>query len=157
MPPRTPQEPQGQQESEDLIGQEAPKASAADPDLIKRIAELEAQLEASKSAEQKTAELMARTKAAAQSQALFGPANTEVQTGEDEDGNPLYAYRIDLPASGGEFIRINGQALYHGSTYTFDIDMLRTIKEIVARSWAHEKTIMGDNENAYRKPKEIRL
>lgn len=151
MPPRNPQE---QKEHDELVGQEAPKGSQT---LEQRIAELEAQLEASKSAEQKALEKVARTKAAAQSQALFGPANTEVQTGEDEDGNPLYAYRVDLPASGGEFIRINGQALYHGSTYTFDTDMLRTIKEIVSRSWAHEKTIQGDNENAYRKPKEIRL
>lgn len=125
--------------------------------LKARIAALEAELEASKSAEEKANDLVARGVASAQNQALFGPANTEVLTREDEDGDPIYAYRIDLPPSGGEFIRINGEPFYHGVTYEFGTDRLRSVKEIVFRSWAHEATIQGSNENAYRKPKDLRI
>src|SRR5271154_5918094 len=123
----------------------------------KRIAELEALLEASKSEVERANEVIARNKAAAQSQAMFGPANTEVHVGEDEDGEPIFMYRIDLPPSGGEFIRINGYAYNHGDTYKFNQDLLRTVKEIVFRSWGHESAIKGENENAYRRPKEIHI
>lgn len=143
----------------ELPDPEEPIASGDKNDkaLKQRIAELEAQLEASKSSEQKALEQVALNKANAQSQALFGPANVEVQTGVDENDEPIFALRIDLPPSGGEFIRINGEPFYHGVTYTFDMDRLRSVKEIIARSWGHEATINGSNENAYRKPKDTRI
>ncbi len=117
-----------------------------------KILRLEAELAASKSLEEISRGKLAKIKASAQSQAMFGPANTEVEVDEDK-----YAYRIDLPPSGGMFIRINGEPLYHSSTYTFNLNTLRTVKDIVARSWAHETTIQGNNENAYRKPKNVRI
>ena len=70
----------------------------------------------------------------------------------DEVEVPTYYYKIDLPASGGVDIKINGESKYHGQTYEFTLDELRTIKDIVARSWGHEATIRGSNENVFRRP-----
>lgn len=71
---------------------------------------------------------------------------------------PVYKYKIDLPPSGGMAIKINDVQLYHGEVYEFTMDELRTVKDLIARSWGHEHSIMGQaNENAYRKPSEIRL
>src|SRR3990167_1815598 len=64
---------------------------------------------------------------------------------------PTYFYKIDLPASGGEGINIGGQWYYHGQSYEIDIDLLRTLKDIVHRAWVHEATIHGNNENIFRK------
>lgn len=84
--------------------------------------------------------------------------------GHKDDGRPIlkpvfkeveletYFYKIDLPSSGGIDIKVNGISYQHGETYEFDVDQLRSIKDQVARSWAHEASIMGSNENAYRKP-----
>ena len=66
---------------------------------------------------------------------------------------PTFYYRIDLAPAGGEFFSINGQRFYHGTIGEFDIDQLRSVKEIVARGWAHEASIRGSNENAYRQQK----
>lgn len=65
---------------------------------------------------------------------------------------PTYFYKIDLPASGGASLVINGEHYYHGTTYTVDIDLLRTMKDLVARAWTHEDTINGRNENVFRRP-----
>lgn len=70
---------------------------------------------------------------------------------------PTFFYKIDLPPSGGSDISLNGTKFYHGSTYTVDIDLLRDLKEKVYRCWAHENSIMGSNENAYRRPLERTL
>jgi len=64
---------------------------------------------------------------------------------------PTYFYKIDLPASGGEGVNIGGQWYYHGQSYEIDIDLLRTLKDIVHRAWVHEATIHGNNENIFRK------
>lgn len=66
---------------------------------------------------------------------------------------PTYFYKIDLPPCGGLDLKINGVALYHGSTQEIDIDTLRTVKDIVHRCWAHDKSIHGSDENAYRPKK----
>lgn len=64
---------------------------------------------------------------------------------------PTYFYKVDLPPCGGTDFKINGQPYYHGATYEFDIDTLRTAKDIVARCWAHDKEIHGTDENFYRR------
>lgn len=116
-----------------------------------RIAELEAQLTKSQTSEAKAVEEAAHNAAAAQSALLFNSSVSEVAVGKNADGVLLYKYKIDLPPSGGLDIKINGMPYYHGETYTFDVDLLRTIKEIVQRTWAHEQSIQGSNENFYRK------
>lgn len=63
---------------------------------------------------------------------------------------PTYFYKIDMPAVGGWDLKINGQSLFHGTVYEFDIDTLRSVKEIVYRTWDHERSIHGSDENAYR-------
>lgn len=63
---------------------------------------------------------------------------------------PTFLYKINLPPVGGTAITLDGEAYYHGQTYTFDLDRLRTIKEIVHRIRDHEATIHGTDENAYR-------
>jgi len=88
----------------------------------------------------------------------------------DDDGKPMfvkepiyddvavYRYKIDIPPSGGVAIMLNGVQYYHGEVYEFDVGQLRTIKDIVARSWGHEANIRGaENENAYRQPKSVTL
>jgi hypothetical protein len=101
----------------------------------------------------------------------------KVQRAVDEEGNPAYKvvaykddgreilkpifraverptffFKIDLPPVGGEALAINGTQLYHGTVYEFDIDTLRTVKEMVFRLWDHDRNIHGSDENVYRKP-----
>ena len=64
---------------------------------------------------------------------------------------PTYAYRIDIPKGAGICLSTNGVEYYHGQSYEFDSETLAEIKSRVARCWDHEKSIHGDNENAYRK------
>lgn len=76
----------------------------------------------------------------------------------DEKGEkvlePTFHFKIDLPPSGGDGIFINGVPHYHGSTYQLTIGQLRVFKDQVHRSWAHERSIRGDDENerSYRRP-----
>lgn len=70
---------------------------------------------------------------------------------------PTFKYKIDIPPCGGEGIKLNGQDYYHGAVYEFDIDTLRSVKEIVARVWEHDKNIHGSDENAYRPKQSPRL
>lgn len=70
---------------------------------------------------------------------------------------PTYFYTITLPAGAGDNLASNGICYYHGQTYEVDPDTLRDLKSRVARTWDHEKSIHGDNENAYRKPTNVQL
>lgn len=71
---------------------------------------------------------------------------TEPVTDEVE----VYWYKIELPPSAGMAVSVNGQELFHGQTYKFTMDSLRTVKELVYRSWAHERSIHTNEENIYR-------
>lgn len=64
---------------------------------------------------------------------------------------PTYFYKIDMPPVGGFDLKINEQSFFHGTVYEVDIDTLRTMKEIVARTWEHDRSIHGSDENFYRK------
>jgi hypothetical protein len=78
----------------------------------------------------------------------------ELDAGVDEVGKQWWWYRIDLPPSGGLDISINGTKFYHGQQYKIGTETLRSLKEMVHRSWQHEHSIMGSNENFYRRPLE---
>jgi hypothetical protein len=65
---------------------------------------------------------------------------------------PTYYYTIQLPTGAGLDLTTNGVAYYHGQTYEVDPMTLVDLKSRVARCWEHEKSIHGDNENAYRRP-----
>jgi hypothetical protein len=65
---------------------------------------------------------------------------------------PTYYYQIQLPTGSGISLTTNGQDFRHGDTYTVDLYTLIDLKSRVARCWDHEKSIHGDNENAYRRP-----
>lgn len=64
---------------------------------------------------------------------------------------PTFYYTIDLPVGAGNNLMTNGMAYYHGQTYEVDQMTLADLKSRVARTWDHEKSIHGENENAYRK------
>jgi hypothetical protein len=74
-----------------------------------------------------------------------------------EVDRPTYYFAIDLPSGAGISLSTNGVEYYHGQTYEFDQDTLADMKSRVARCWDHEKSIHGDNENAYRRPTNIRV
>lgn len=89
---------------------------------------------------------------ASQSAFLLGSNVSEVSLGENDEGEELWRYKVDLPPSGGMCIKLNGLDYFHGEQYNFTTDQLRSIKDIVARCWNHEASIMGSNENFYRQP-----
>ncbi len=132
---------------------EEPKAKTVSP--AERIAQLEAQLAAEKARNADLEDSTAKALAQAQATAMQSSSVTEVFAGvDDKTGEDTYFYKIDLPPSGGLYVSINGVHYYHGETYRFRVDTLRSLKEIIARSWGHENSINGSNENAYRKPME---
>jgi len=65
---------------------------------------------------------------------------------------PTYFYQIQLPTGAGISLTTNGQDYFHNETYTVDLYTLTDLKSRIARCWDHEKSIHGDNENAYRRP-----
>jgi hypothetical protein len=132
-------------------------AAPSNDALRQRIAELEAELVISKSAEAKAQEALAEAAAAAQNALLFNTAVEEVWIGKRDDGEDMWKYKIDLSPSGGVDVRINGVPYYHGEVYTFDTPTLRTVKEIVQRTWDHERNIHGNNENMYRREMNVTL
>jgi hypothetical protein len=67
------------------------------------------------------------------------------------DEVPSYYYKIDMPPCGDTNLSINGEKYYHGAVYEFDIHTLRTVKDIVARTWAHDRSLHPNDENFYRR------
>jgi carboxylesterase type B len=149
MPPRTPNTPPEGGEENFEPAQSASSSVEETPEQLKaRIKALEAALDKSNAGRAIAEEESARLSAQAQS-SLFTTNVTE-RFSRKVDGKDLWWYRIDLAPCGGIDIRINGQQYVHGSTYEFETDLLRSVKEIVARTWDHENNIMGSNENVYK-------
>jgi hypothetical protein len=63
---------------------------------------------------------------------------------------PTYFYKVDMPPCGGSDLKINGVPFYHGVVYELDLDSLRTVKEMVYRTWDHDRQIHGSDESFYR-------
>lgn len=147
MPPRTPNTPpEGGGDAPEELNAGAPETQ---DELKARIAQLEEELRRSGAARLIAEEESARLSAQAQS-SMFTTNVTERFSRTSAEGKDLYWYRIDLAPCGGTEVKINGVPYYHGSTYEFETDLLRSIKEIVARTWDHENNIMGANENVYK-------
>jgi len=62
-----------------------------------------------------------------------------------------YFLKIDMPPCGDTCLSINGERFYHGAVYEFDIHTLRTVKDIIFRTWAHDRAIHPNDENFYRR------
>lgn len=151
MAPRVPNTPppgDGEEDLPDLNPGSIPNQPESVEALQARIALLEAELNRSNAARVIAEDESARLQAQAQSSLLM--SNVTERLAGEEDGKQMWWYRIDLAPAGGTEIKINGTPYYHGSTYKFDTDLLRSIKEIVARTWAHENSINGANENPYK-------
>ena len=143
MPPRTPNASSPEGIEDDNTAPESAEQLKA------KIAELEAELERTGAARLIAEDESARLQAQAQSSMLTSNV-TERFAGKDADDNDTWWYRIDLAPCGGTELKINGVPYYHGSTYKFTTDLLRSVKEIVARTWSHENAINGANENPYK-------
>ena len=86
------------------------------------------------------------------------PVEKEIE-GEDGEKTTIthYHHKIDLPPSGGVCLMRNGVNYYHGQYYDFSADELRDVREQEFRSWQHEESIKGSNENVYRPTTNTRL
>jgi carboxylesterase type B len=157
MPPRTPNTPpQGGEKQYDEEGNEIQEQSASPAaeeetteQLKARIARLEAALKHSDEQRVRVEEDASRLSAQAQS-SMFTSNVTERFARKSDTGEDLWWYRIDLAPCGGIDIRVNGVQYVHGETYLFSTDLLRSVKEIVSRTWGHEANISGANENSYK-------
>lgn len=125
----------------------AVKAKPAGP----TVAEMQAQLEALRATiEAKDAEL-ARNKAASDNAMMALSSMQPIPTGkQNADGEDLFRYKIDLAPNGGLGITINGIDYYHGQEYDFSTKQLQSVMDIVQRTWMHEQSIKGKNDNFYR-------
>lgn len=150
--------------------------------MLAEIAELRSQLAVEKEkrgeAEQAALEAAQAQGALLQSEVREVPTGKTVEVqrvkgyktvGHRDDGRPIkqpifetvlrptFFYKIDMPPCGGTHIGINGVAFYHGAVYEFDEDTLRTVKEMVYRTWDHDRSIHGSDENFYRGKQQTRL
>jgi carboxylesterase type B len=154
MPARTPQEPGSKPvpdtaDSPELLGDSTTEEQSLDA-LRARIKALEAENEKLAAEKDVATEESARLSAQAQS-ALLMTGVVERLAGKTSSGEDLWWYRIDLAPGGGTHVMINGKPYLHGETYKFDTNTLRTVKEIVARTWVHENDIHGHAFNPYRR------
>jgi hypothetical protein len=146
--------------------------------LLDQIAKLQAEKAALQGEVRKSKQEIAALEQVQSQGSIFGIASTERATGKFvmvsrlkrykvtgwENGREIlkpefhqvkretYLYKVDMPPCGDIALKINDVPFYHGGVYELDIDTLRTIKDIVARTWDHDRQISGDrNENAYRR------
>jgi len=65
---------------------------------------------------------------------------------------------IDLPKH-AHFINLDNVGYYHGLTYTVRYSQARSMYEIMANAWAHQREIEGDKRRGdnVRTPKEIKI
>ena len=78
------------------------------------------------------------------------PIEKEVEIDGEKKTLMFYHHKIDLPPSGGTHLTRNGVQYFHGQYYDFAVDQLRDVREQEYRSWQHEDSIKGSNENIYR-------
>jgi hypothetical protein len=154
MPPRIPNapSPEGADENLETASTEDIKAELDSPDMLRaKIKALEEALAKSDAAKSIAEEQNERLQAEAQT-SLYTAANVNERfAGKSEDGkHDMWWYRIDLAPCGGIYVQINGVQYVHGETYKFSTDVLRSVKEIAARTWGHEAQIHGENENPYK-------
>lgn len=69
------------------------------------------------------------------------------KAGKDAEGEHVESVQIDL-APHSPWITIDGRLYYHGLSYKFTQAQAQTIKEIMFRTWQHEREIGGANMNA---------
>jgi hypothetical protein len=67
--------------------------------------------------------------------------------GKDASGDSVENVQINL-APHSPFISLDGRLYYHGLSYKFTQGQAQTIKEIMSRTWQHEREIGGANLNA---------
>jgi|SRR6516225_10147199 hypothetical protein len=144
MPPRNPNAPSQEgvfeEKNEDLDNAQLQAK-------IRELEELLAKSDAAKAiAEDEAGRLQHQAQAS-----LLTTNVTERFAGKTDDGEDLWWYRIDLAPCGGLDLKINGLQYVHGETYKFTTDVLRCVKEIVSRTWSHEASISGANENPYKR------
>lgn len=72
---------------------------------------------------------------------------------DEEQTLDYFRYLIDLPPSGGMYITLGNNQYVHGDQYDLDVNTLRSVQEVVARSWLHEAQINGNNEAAWGRKK----
>lgn len=160
---------------EDVVSVKGTPPEALDR-LLKEISDLKGQLaisEASRSEAEKAALAAAEAQGGLlQSEILEVPTGKRVKVdrlasykvvGHKDNGQeilrpvfkkvelPTFYYKVDMPPVGGLFCSVNGTNFYQGTVYEFDIDTLRTVKEMVFRLWAHDRSIHPNDENFYRK------
>ncbi len=69
------------------------------------------------------------------------------KAGKNAEGSEVEAITIDL-APHAAHISINGHQYYHGVEYKVPKSAIPTFKEIMHRTWVHEKEVGGANTNA---------
>lgn len=61
-----------------------------------------------------------------------------------------FTITLDL-YEGAHHIKLDNQTFFHGHTYTVGKRTYDSLREVVARGWAHQREIEGKDSNAYRK------
>jgi len=69
--------------------------------------------------------------------------------GKDTEGEDVESIQINL-APHSPYITLDGRLYYHGLSYKFTQAQAQTIKDVMARTWQHEREIGGANMNAER-------
>lgn len=63
---------------------------------------------------------------------------------------------IDV-AGHAQDIKLDGRPYYHGHTYTVPRSVACTLNDIMGRTWDHEESVGGANNNEYRRPRSTRM